>query len=103
MIIVTVAGKVKPEFRDTFLEHMAELAHIVRQEEGCIKYQQNITAEDPNTLFLYEEWESTGHLLAHLETEHMQEHFAQARPWFEWVDMKTSEATEFTLGTENNG
>lgn len=34
MIIVTVVGKVKPEFRDTFLEHMAELAHIVRAEEG---------------------------------------------------------------------
>lgn len=103
MIIVTVAGKVKAEFRDTFLEHMMELAVMVRSEEGCIKYQQNISSDDTNALFLYEEWQSKEHLLAHLETKHMQEHFAQARPWFEWVDMKTAEAVEFVLDEENNG
>lgn len=66
------------------------------------KYQQNITADEPNTLFLYEEWETKDHLLAHLETEHMQKHFVLARPWFDWVDMKTSEATEFVLGSAND-
>lgn len=97
MIIVTVAGKVKAEFKQTFLDHMAELADTVRAEEGCIKYQQNITADDDTTLFLYEEWESLQALQAHLQTAHMAEHFEQARPWFDWVDMKTFEASEFAL------
>ncbi|WP_375749107.1 putative quinol monooxygenase [Vibrio sp. HN007] len=98
MIVVTVAGKVKPEFKQTFLDHMAELAPVVRAEAGCITYQQNITAEDENTLFLYEEWESVEHLQVHLESEHMAKHFEQARPWFDWVDMKTFESGEFKLG-----
>ena len=97
MIIVTVAGKVKPEFKQTFLQHMQELAVIVREESGCICYQQNITADDENILFLYEEWASEQELQAHLASAHMQEHFEQARPWFEWVDMKTMQATEFAL------
>ena len=97
MIIVTVAGKVKPEFKQTFLDHMAELAGTVHAEKGCIKYQQNLTAEDDSILFLYEEWETLEALQAHLQTPHMAEHFDQARPWFDWVDMKTFEASEFTL------
>lgn len=103
MIIVTVAGKVKAEYKNLFLSHMAELAPIVQAEDGCIKYQQNITADDPLTLFLYEEWRSVEHLNQHLVTEHMQTHFEEARPWFDWVDMKTFEASEFALGEDNNG
>jgi quinol monooxygenase YgiN len=97
MIIVTVAGKVKAEFKQTFLDHMSDLADTVRAEEGCIKYQQNITAEDDTTLFLYEEWKSQQALQAHLQTAHMQEHFVQARPWFDWVEMKTYDASEVVI------
>lgn len=94
MIIVTVAGKVKSEFKQTFIDHMAELADTVCAEEGCITYQQNISADDENILFLYEEWQSMQHLQDHLATDHMKKHFEQARPWFESVDMKVFEATE---------
>lgn len=100
MITVTVAGKVKPEYRTTFLKHMEELAPIVRAEKGCILYQQNISADDENLLFLYEKWESKEDLMIHLASKHMQEHLEEARPWFDWVDMKTFETQEFTL--ENN-
>lgn len=97
MIIVTVAGKVKSEFRQTFLDHMEALGKIVVEEQGCLKYQQNISAEDPNVLFLYEEWASQKDLMVHLASEHMQEHLAEARPWFDWVDMKTFEASSIDL------
>ena len=97
MIIVTVAGQVKPAFREAFLDHMLELGETVRQEAGCRVYQQNITAEDSNILFLYEEWDSKEHLLAHLAAPHMQKHFEVARPWFDWVDMKTFDASEVSL------
>lgn len=97
MVIVTVTGKVKPKFKQTFIEHMAEIAKIVRAEEGCITYQQNISADDENTLFLYEEWQSGRDLQAHLATAHMQEHFLQAKPWFDSVEMKTFIATKKQL------
>lgn len=97
MIIVTVAGRVKPEFKETFLTHMAELTKIVSEEEGCISYLQTISVKDSNTLFLYEEWESEQHLRTHLETEHMLAHFEEARPWFDSVEMKTFEVSEFAL------
>lgn len=100
MIIVTVSGQVKPEFKETFLQHMAELAPIVQAEAGCIQYQQHISAEDPNLLFLYEKWQSKEHLLAHLDTAHMQEHLAEARPWFDSVEMTTFEAEEMALFDE---
>ncbi|CAM1340981.1 lipocalin-like domain-containing protein [Tenacibaculum amylolyticum] len=96
-IIVAVAGKVKPEFRKKFLKHMEELAPIVRAEEGCIKYEQNISATDKNILFLYEIWESKELWLKHLASKHMKEHLKEARPWFDWVDMKSYEAAEFKL------
>ncbi|MHA2714476.1 putative quinol monooxygenase [Vibrio owensii] len=67
---------------------------VVRAEDGCITYQQNISADDENTLFLYEEWQSEQQLKAHLATAHMTEHFELARPWFDSVEMKTFEATE---------
>lgn len=98
MIIVTVTGQVKPEFKQTFIDHMADLALTVRAEEGCITYQQNISADNDNTLFLYEEWESQAHLNAHLATEHMAKHFAEAQPWFDSVEMKAFEANQFELG-----
>lgn len=98
MIIVTVTGQVKPEFRQTFIDHMTELAFTVRAEEGCITYQQNISADDESTLFLYEEWESQAHLNAHLATAHMVKHFEEARPWFDSVELKTFEASAFLLG-----
>ncbi len=94
MIIVTVTGKVKPQFKQTFIDHIAELAETVRAEEGSITYQQNISADDENTLFLYEEWESEAHLQAHLATDHMAKHFEQAQSWFDSVEMKTFTATE---------
>ena len=98
MIIVTVTAKVKPEFREIFLELIAKLSLVVRKEDGCIQYQQNISASEPNILFLYEQWQSEEHLQTHLEAAHMKQYFAEVSDWFDSVDMKTFKATEFTLG-----
>lgn len=101
MIIVTVTGRVKPEFRDIFLDHMDDLALIVRGEEGCILYQQNISATDKNLLFLYEEWESREQWLTHMSSPHMAAHLEEARPWFDEVNMTTFDAIPFTLEAHN--
>lgn len=97
MLIVTVSGKVKPEFRQNFLDHMAEMAVIVRQKPGCLHYQQNISADDDNSLFLYEEWQSEELWLQHFNSQQMAEHLEEARPWFDSVELTTLQANEVKI------
>lgn len=97
MIVNVVKGWVKPEFKEIFLKHMADLAPIVRAEKGCIAYEQNISAENGLELLLYEEWESREDIIAHINSPHMQEHLAEARPWFEQIEMRTYEVTPSQL------
>lgn len=97
MIINTVKGRVKPEFKAKFVAHMATLAEIVRAEKGCITYDLNYDTENGLILFLFEKWESKEDILAHLATEHMQSHLAEAQPWFDTLEMETFESTKFDL------
>jgi len=97
MIINTVKGQIKPEFKEKFVTHMAELAETVRAEKGCIAYDLNYDTENGLVLFLYEKWQSKEDILAHLATKHMQTHLAEAQPWFETLEMETFESTQFDL------
>lgn len=40
-------------------------------EDGCVNYDLHESTEDPGRFFFYENWESAGHLDAHLETPHL--------------------------------
>ncbi len=97
MVIVTVRGRVKAEHRERFIGHMAEFAPVVRRETGCIRYELNLSAEDPLRTFLYEEWTSLEDLQRHLKAPHLLAHLALARPWFDEVSMSTSEAHPTSL------
>ena len=97
MIVNTVKGQVKPEFKEKFIAHMAELAETVRAEKGCIAYDLSVDTENDLVLFLFEKWESKEDILAHLATEHMQSHLAEAQPWFDSLEMETFEAAKFDL------
>ena len=97
MIINTVKGKIKPEFKDKFVTHMSELSGIVKSEKGCIAYDLNYDTEDELVLFLYEKWESKEDILSHLATEHMQTHLAEAQSWFDTLEMETFESIKFEL------
>lgn len=101
MIIVTVESKIKPEFKQQFIEHMQVLSPIVRAEKGCQVYQLNINSDDENSMLLFEQWDSKADLQAHLATEHMKKHFEEAKiDWFEFVEMDTFEANAFDLSKE---
>lgn len=97
MIINTVRGRVKPEFKETFIKKMISLSETVRAEEGCITYELSIVCEEPLITFLYEQWESQAAITAHLATPHMQKHFAEASPWFDSVTRETYEASSVSL------
>ena len=73
MIIVHGTFPVKPEVREDALELMRQMATASREEAGCISYEFYVGVSDPNTLLLFQEWESVDALQGHFDTEHMEE------------------------------
>jgi quinol monooxygenase YgiN len=73
MIIVHGMFPVKPDVRDDALELMRCMAISSRAEFGCITYEFYVGLSDPNTLMLFQEWDSVEALQDHMETEHMDE------------------------------
>jgi len=73
MIIVHGTFPVKAEVRDSALDLMRQMAVASRAEEGCISYEFYVGLSDPNTLLLFQEWESVDALQGHFETDHMEE------------------------------
>ena len=73
MIIVHGTFPVKSERRDEALQLMRRMAIASRAEVGCISYEFYIALSDPNTLLLFQEWDSVDSLQGHFDTEHMEE------------------------------
>ena len=55
------------------------MTEATQSEPGCISYDFYVGLSDPNTLMLFQEWESMEALMEHFQTEHMDE-FLQALP-----------------------
>lgn len=73
MIIVQGYIPIRPERREEALQMARRMTDSTRTETGCITYEFFIGLTDPNTLMLFQEWESMEALLAHFQTEHMDE------------------------------
>ncbi len=73
MIIVHGVFPLKAETRKEALKLMRKMAHRCRAEQGCISYEFYVGLSDPNTLLLFQEWESAEALQDHFETEHIEE------------------------------
>jgi len=73
MIIVHGTFPVKQEFREEALKLMERMSVASRGEFGCISYEFYIGLSDPNTLLLFQEWESLEALQDHFDTQHMEE------------------------------
>ncbi len=73
MIIVHGVFPLKAETREEALELMRKMAFRCRAEQGCISYEFYVGLSDPNTLLLFQEWESAEALQDHFETEHIEE------------------------------
>jgi quinol monooxygenase YgiN len=73
MIIVHGTFPVKQAFREEALKLMERMSVASRGEFGCISYEFYIGLSDPNTLLLFQEWESLDALQNHFDTQHMEE------------------------------
>lgn len=73
MIIVHGTFPVKAEVRDDALKLMERMSIASRAETGCISYEFYVGLTDPDTLLLFQEWESIEALQNHFETDHMED------------------------------
>lgn len=73
MIIVHGKFPVKSELRDEALEMMERMSNASRAEIGCISYEFYMALSDPDSLLLFQEWESIEALHSHFETDHMED------------------------------
>lgn len=81
MLVVAGTVKVKPETRAEAVQAALKMAKASQAEAGCRSYDFYSDIEDPNTILIFERWESEAALLAHFQTPHMAE-FNGAIPRF---------------------
>ncbi len=73
MIIVHGTIPIKPDSREDALRLARRMTEATLSEIGCISYEFFVGLSDPNTLMLFQEWESMEALMAHFQTNHMDE------------------------------
>ena len=73
MIIVHGTIPIKADSREEALRLARRMTEATLNELGCISYEFFVGLSDPNTLMLFQEWESMEALMAHFQTEHMDE------------------------------
>lgn len=79
MIIVHGTIPIKSERREQALDLARWMEYETRREDGCVSYEFFVGLSDPNTLMLFQEWETAEALAEHFNTDHM-ERFLEALP-----------------------
>jgi quinol monooxygenase YgiN len=51
---------------------LLNLAHLTKQEPGCMSYQLHQSSEDESAFLIYEEWASPDDLNKHMESPHFK-------------------------------
>lgn len=74
MISFAVKMKFAPEDRADVAESLRELAAASRQEPGCVNYIPHHSEEDPDTVFIYEQYRDEKALVEHRASEHFKIH-----------------------------
>jgi quinol monooxygenase YgiN len=78
MIVIAGTIPIKSEHREEAHKLALWMAEETRKEAGCLAYAFYADLADPNTFFIFEEWESDEALSRHFQTEHMKKFQQQA-------------------------
>jgi quinol monooxygenase YgiN len=68
MILMTIRMKVFPEKRKELHQAISSLISSIRAQNGCMRCDFCMSAEDGNEFCLFGEWETRDHLASHLES-----------------------------------
>jgi quinol monooxygenase YgiN len=74
MISFAVKMKFSPEDRADVAESLRELATASRLEPGCINYIPHHSEDDPDTVFIYEQYRDEKSLAEHRASQHFKNH-----------------------------
>jgi quinol monooxygenase YgiN len=73
MIVIAGTIHLRPGTRADALRVARVMETATRAEPGCRQYRFYADADDPDVLFLFEEWDSDDALARHFQTAHMHE------------------------------
>lgn len=74
MISFTVRMRFELADHDVIQAHLAALTVASRTEPGCVSYVAHFLADDPTTVFIYEQYTGDAALDHHRNTPHFKEH-----------------------------
>jgi len=77
MIIIAGTITINPDRRQEAIQAALQMAEATQAERGCLAYQFYADLQEPNTFFIFEEWETEEALAAHFQSEHMKAFQAQ--------------------------
>ncbi|MER8026198.1 putative quinol monooxygenase [Glutamicibacter protophormiae] len=80
MYFIVVKYQVKPEFTDSFMDHVAEFTKATRAEEGNLWFDWSISVEDPNEFVLVEAFRDDEAAGAHVSSAHFAAGLESMRP-----------------------
>ena len=96
MISIFVTIKIKPGYRDQFIEaSYGDAQGSVRDEPGCFRFDILEDASDPNTFYLYEVYEDEEALERHRQMPHYKKWRSTVEPWFDGDIQRVSMRTLF--------
>ena len=88
MIALSVSMTFPAEAIAEVREFVRNLTALSNKDAGCVEYWWAQTLEDPNTLRLYEVWESQQALQDHLGLPHEEEFKAKIQPLVAKIDVR---------------
>jgi quinol monooxygenase YgiN len=71
---IAVRWTIKEGELDTVLAALKPLVEASRSEPGCLLYQAHRSPDDPNVIFLYEQYEDEAAFQAHADSVHFKTH-----------------------------
>ena len=76
MIFIVVKFTAKPEYRDSFLDEVADFTAGTRSEEGVLWFDWSVSVDDPNQFVLVEAFRDGDAGAAHVSTPHFADGIA---------------------------
>ena len=71
MIVIAGSVSIRPEKRAEAIRAALDMARATRAEPGCHAYRFSADLDDPNLMYIFEEWEDDAALARHFQTPHM--------------------------------
>lgn len=71
-LILNVFKKVKPEYREKYLQLFGACQQESLEEKGCIEYALFQSTNDENAFMIFERWASKEAHVAHTQTAHFK-------------------------------